>query len=71
MTISTSISKQEISLIGFITVNDADMVTSDDNVNTTGTELIAKFQALMIKRNSEISSSGGIDCSGENKMVSD
>ena len=44
ITISTPISKQEILLIDFPFVDDADLVMGADDVNTTGTVLIAKFQ---------------------------
>ena len=49
MTISTSISRKEISLHGFVFVHNVDLVTGIIDLNTTAIVLIAKFQALMIR----------------------
>ena len=43
MTISTAISKQEISLPGFVLVDDVDLITGADNVYTSATTLITHF----------------------------
>ena len=48
ITITSSISKIEISLIGFAFVNDAGLVSGSNDVDATGTELIPKFQALTL-----------------------
>ena len=49
MTITSSISKMEASLIVSAFVNDADLVSGCDDVNATGNELIPKFQASMLR----------------------
>lgn len=61
ITISISILKQEISLIAFAFafVDDADLFTGTKDTNTTGTALIAKFEALMTRYNGRIRASGG------------
>ena len=48
MNITTPISKQNVSLLGFVSVNDVDLVCSANNVHTPGTTIIAHLQALMI-----------------------
>lgn len=48
MTITTSITKKETSLIEFTFLDDVILVTGTDGVNPTGNELIFKFQTLMM-----------------------
>ena len=52
--IITPISKHDISLLGFVFVNNTDLVSSTDDVHSTGATMIALFQALMIWLNSGI-----------------
>ena len=47
MNMTTAISKQEISFMGFAFVDDADLVTGAEDVNTSGATMIARFQAMM------------------------
>ena len=47
MAVFTPISKQEITLPGIAFVNDTDLVVGANGVHTTGTTMIARFQALM------------------------
>ena len=49
ITIISSITKTETLLIGFAFVDDADLVSGADDINTTGDELILKFQSLMLR----------------------
>ena len=41
MNMTTAISKQEISFMGFAFVGDADLVTGAEDVNTSGATMIA------------------------------
>ena len=43
MNMTTPISKQEISFMGFTFVDDADLVTGADDVNTFGATIFARF----------------------------
>ena len=47
MKVTTPISKQDVSLLGFAFVNDADLVSGVNDVHTTGATMINCFQALM------------------------
>ena len=47
MNVTTPIFKQDVSLLGFAFVDDADLVSGANNVHSTGTTMIARFQALM------------------------
>ena len=44
MNMTTPVSKQEISFMGFAFVDDADLVTGAEDVNTSGATMIAWFQ---------------------------
>ena len=47
-TFTTPISKRVVSLLGFVFVDDADVVTAANNAYQSGGEMIQKMQALMI-----------------------
>ena len=49
MIVTIPISKQDISLLAFAFVNNTDLVSGADNVHTTGTTMVADFQALMTR----------------------
>ena len=67
-TISTAISKLEISLPGFAFVDDTDLVADADNVHISGTTMIVRFQSLITCLNSEIRGTSYL-ITGEDKMV--
>ena len=48
MTTISSISKMETSLIRFTFVNNTDLVSGSDDVDTTSDEFIPKFQSFML-----------------------
>ena len=60
MTVMTSISKNVFSFMGFAFVDDADLIAGADDVNTTGPEMIACFQALMTCWNGGVRATGGL-----------
>ena len=60
MNMTTAISKQEISFMGFAFVDDADLVTGAEDVNTSGATMIARFQAMMTCWNGGIRATGGL-----------
>ena len=43
MKVSTIISKQDVSLLDIVSINDADLVCGTDDVHTTGTTMIRRF----------------------------
>ena len=47
MNMTIPISKHEISFMGFAFVDDADLIASAEDVNTSGATMIARFQAMM------------------------
>ena len=59
-TITTTMSRTEVSLLGFAFVDDADLVSATNNVHTTGKEMIAKMQALMTDWCGGIRATGGL-----------
>ena len=60
MKITRPISKEDVSLLGFAFVDDADLVSGADDVHTSGTTMIARFQALMTCWNGGIRAIGGL-----------
>ena len=47
MIVSTHVSKQQISLHGFVLLDDVDLVTGANDIHAICTTMIAQFQALM------------------------
>ena len=60
MKVTTPISKQDLSLLGFAFVNDADLVCGANDVHTTGTNMIPRLPSLMTYQNSMIQATGGL-----------
>ena len=60
MNMTTAISKQEISFIGFAFVDDADLVAGAEDVNTPRATMIARFQAMTTCWNGRIPDSSGL-----------
>ena len=59
-TITTAMSRTEVSLLGFAFVDDADLVSAANDVHTSGEEMIVKMQALMTDWCGGIRASGGL-----------
>lgn len=59
-TVTTPISIQEISLLGFTFVDDVDLISGANNIHTTSTTMIARFQALMTCWNSGTRATSGL-----------
>ena len=53
-------SRTKVSLLGFAFVDDADLVSTANDVHTSGEEMIEKMQALMTNWCGEIRASGGL-----------
>ena len=60
MNLTTPISKQEISFMGFAFVDDADLVSGAEDVNTSGATMIARFQAMITCWNGGICATGDL-----------
>ena len=60
MNVTTPISKQDISLLGFAFVDDADLVCGANAFYTTGATMITRFQSLMTCWNGRIRVTGGL-----------
>ena len=60
MNVTAAISKEVISFMGFVFVDNTDLMTDADDVHTTVIAMIAHFQAMMICWNGGIRASGGL-----------
>ena len=60
MNLTTPISKKEILFMRFAFVDDADLVSGAEDINTSGATMIARFQAMMTCWNGGIRSTGGL-----------
>ena len=60
MKVTTPISKEDISLLGFAFVNNDELVSDVNDIHRTGTTMIARFQALMTCWNGGIWATGGL-----------
>ena len=58
--VTTSVSKEDVSLLGFAFIYDADLVSGAENIYTTCTTMIAWFQALKTCQNDGILATGGL-----------
>ena len=65
MKVATPISKQDVSLLGFAFVDDADLVCRADDIHTTGATMITRFQSLMTCWNGGIRATGGLIAPGK------
>ena len=65
MKVTTPISKQEVSLLGFAFIDDADLVCGAGDVHTTGATIMICFQFLMTCWNSGIQATGGLIAHGK------
>ena len=55
-----AISKEVISFMGFLFIDDTDLVAGADDVHTTGATMIARFQDMMTCWNGGIRATGGL-----------
>ena len=62
MKLLTSITKAPISLMGYLFVDDANIMQGADNINTSKEDLIPNFQEFMKRWNGGIRASGGEVC---------
>ena len=60
MNLTTPISKNVISFMGFAFVDEADLIAGAEDVNTPGATMIARFQAMMTCWNGGIRATGGL-----------
>ena len=60
MNVTTPISKQDDSLLGFAFVDNLDLVSGANDVHTAGTTMITHFEALMISWNGGIRTTDGL-----------
>ena len=63
----TSITKLPIYFMGYLFVDDSDIVQGSDDVNTSGESLLPDFQEFMRQWNSSIRASGGAVCPKKTK----
>ena len=69
MNMTTAISKQDLSFMGFAFIDDADLVAGAKDVNTPGATMIAWFQAMTTCWNGGIRATGGVIAPGKTRWL--